>query len=123
MPLSAECFQGLTAAYGREKSYAKVGALLATPGRPRGYSAATVHQLINGAYKAKSLTPIEDAIRATLLRENVDCPALQSIPLAACLDWQAKAAKLSATNPQRVRMYRACRGCDRYRPATGRKGG
>lgn len=121
MPLSAECLKALTAAYVREKSYARVGALLATPGRARGYSAATVHQLVNDAYKAKSLAPIEDAIRATLLRETVDCPALQSIPLAECLSWQAKAAKLAGNNPQRVRMYRACRGCPRWKP--DRKGG
>lgn len=114
MSLPADCLQALRESYAREKSYAKVGRLLATPARRRGYSAATVHQLVNGVYQAKSTAPIEEAIRATLLRETVDCPELKAIPFAECLEWQARAAKLVATNAQRVRMYRACRACPRY---------
>lgn len=115
MPLPHDCLQALRDAYAREKSYAKVGQLLATPGRSRGYSAAAVHQIMHGTYKAKSVTPIEDAIRATLMCETIACPELGEIALADCLQWQAKAEELAATNPLRVRMYRACRSCPRYR--------
>ena len=112
--LPKDCGRALREAYAREDSYAKVGRLLVTPAKPQGYSAAAVCQLLGGTYKAKDVSPIAAAIRSTLLKATVTCPALGEIPLGACLDWQAK--PFAATNQQRREMYRACRsGCPNSR--------
>ena len=114
MSLPQDCYDALKRFYEETASLKKVGARLATAGRPQGYSAAAISQLISGTYAARDTGRIEAAIRATLLSETVTCPVLGEIGLADCMGWQAK--PFAATNPQRVRMYRACRsGCPHAR--------
>ncbi len=102
--LSPDCLRALEEAYAEKESYRKVGDQI-------GYSPAAVCQLLKGKYAAKNVSRVEAAIRARLLSETVECPALGEIPMRACLEWQAK--PFAATNHQRVQMYQACQACDR----------
>ncbi len=71
-----------------------------------GYSKATVSQALNGKY-AGDLARFQEKVEAVLMKSVVSCPVLSDIALSVCLSHQSR--KLSATNPMRVQMYRACR--------------
>lgn len=88
------------------KSQAKVA-------RRIGYSPTTVNQVISRTYKG-DLAAVEAAVRGAFLGERVDCPVLGPLPRDRCLNHQRQ--PLIATNPERVRLYRACRnGCPHSR--------
>lgn len=73
-----------------------------------GISAAVVNQVLGRAYKGR-LDRVEARVRGELMQETVACPVLGALSKRECLDHQA--AKFAATNPLRVRLYRACRTC------------
>ncbi len=73
-----------------------------------GISPAVVNQVLGNAYKGR-LDRVEARVRGELMRETVRCPVLAAISKRDCLDHQK--AKFSATNPLRVRLYRACKTC------------
>ena len=75
-------------------------------------SAAVVSQVLSNKYAAMNL--IEDRVRGVFMDGCVACPGLGVIGTQHCQDWRAKAHKLQAGNPLRVRMYRACNMCPRY---------
>lgn len=78
-----------------------------------GYSAATVSFVLNGRYTG-DLTAVEAAVRDALMRGTVVCPVLGEIPGEDCRKHQA--TKYSASNPQRIAVFRACRnGCPHSR--------
>lgn len=79
-----------------------------------GYSAATVNQVLKGVYKGR-LDRVQERVESVLVGGRlVDCPVLGEIPRHECLDHQGQ--PFAATNPQRVRLYRACRsGCPHSR--------
>ena len=80
-----------------------------------GYSASAVSCVLSNSYSAP-LDGIEQAVRGRLMGARVDCPGLgESITTADCLDWQS--TQVSTSNPLRVRMRRACRGCPNNRRA------
>lgn len=70
-------------------------------------SPAVVNQALQGRYLG-DLAHLQEAVEAVLLRTPVECPVLGEIGLDRCL--MAQAAPFSAANPQRVALYRACRG-------------
>ncbi len=72
-------------------------------------SPAVVNQVIRSKYPA-GLERIEERVRTLLMRAKVVCPELGEIERMECLDIQAR--PFAATNPARVRLFRACRtGC------------
>lgn len=71
-----------------------------------GYSAATVSFVLNKRYMG-DLRAVEAAVRDGLMRGTVSCPLKGEIPGEECLHNQA--LPFSATNPQRVALFRACR--------------
>lgn len=77
-----------------------------------GYSAAVVNQVLGGKYKG-DLCRVQKAIEGALLGVTVDCPILGPVPSNKCLDLQS--LSFAATNPQRVRLYKACRKCEHNR--------
>lgn len=84
------------------------------------YSAATVSLVLNGTYTG-DLAAIEQAVNGALLMATVACPVLGEIQAHRCLSYQRQ--KFAATNPTRVRLYKACRaGCpnSRINKTTGR---
>ena len=78
-----------------------------------GYSAATVSCVIGNRYTG-DMVAVRQAVEGALLRTFVNCPVLGELRADRCLAEQRK--PLSASNPQRVRLYRACRaGCPHSR--------
>jgi len=73
-----------------------------------GISAAVVNQVLGNAYKGR-FDRVEARVRGELMQETVTCPVLGDLSKRECLDHQK--AKFSATNPLRVRLYRACKVC------------
>lgn len=74
-----------------------------------GYSAGAVNQVLAAKYKAP-LGRIEQAVRGAYLSAVVNCPVSGEIAADRCLEIQRQ--PWAATNPQRVRLYTACRsGC------------
>lgn len=86
----------------KTKSQKKIGAEI-------GYSPAVVNQVLSGKYKG-DVAKVEAAIRGAYMGETVGCPVSGEISTTKCQSHQK--AKFAATNPTRVRLYRACRnGC------------
>ena len=83
--------------------------------RQVGYSASVISQVINATYRG-DLSRVEEAVRASLMAETLDCPAMgMSIPLAACLEHQRHAKAGNRSNAFRARMATACKGCPNSR--------
>ncbi len=74
-----------------------------------GYSPSLISAVVNGSYNGKTVH-VEKAVREALMRGVVGCPVLEEITGEKCASIQRR--KLAATNPQAVRLFRACRnGC------------
>jgi len=86
----------------RKKPQTKVAAEL-------GYSPATVNQVLAGKYKG-SLARVAETVCSVYLGETVICPVMGELEKHRCRQFQKE--PFAATNPVRVRRYRACRmGC------------
>lgn len=77
-----------------------------------GYSAAVVSCVLRDRY-AGDLASVRQAVEGALMRASVDCPVLGELRADRCLAEQRK--PLSASSPQRVRLWRACRSCQHAR--------
>ncbi len=77
-----------------------------------GYSSAVVNQVISKRYKG-DLGAVEQAIKGALMHAVVPCPVAGDLPAHRCLEFQRQ--PFAATNPQRVALFRACRGCQHNR--------
>lgn len=81
--------------------------------RQIGYSGAAVSQVLSGKYTG-NLAAVEQAVRGALMDVSVVCPILGSIAANVCSNQQKQV--FAATNPQRVALFRACRGgCPHYK--------
>ncbi|MBL4870064.1 MAG: hypothetical protein JKX72_03820 [Robiginitomaculum sp.] len=75
-----------------------------------GCSPSLISAAINGSYNG-DLKHIEKSVRQSLMRSSVDCPVLGEITGEKCSAHQ-RTKTVAATNPQTVRLFRACRnGC------------
>jgi hypothetical protein len=76
-----------------------------------GYSVTAVSNIIGNKYTADT-GPIEAAVRAKLMCEEIDCPEVGPMPLARCHEWRARCANvfqpLSSTH---LTMRKACAAC------------
>lgn len=72
-----------------------------------GYSAAVVNQVLSGTYKG-DLRAVQKAIEGAFMGATVACPVLGEIASDQCLREQKR--EYAATNPGRVRLWKACRG-------------
>ena len=72
-----------------------------------GYSPAVVNQVLNGGYKG-DLRAVQKAVEGAFMGATVDCPVLGMIASDQCLREQKR--EYAATNPGRVRLWKACRG-------------
>ena len=78
-------------------------------GRQIGYSTGAISAVLNGKYTA-SLDRVQRAVEGALMGSSIACPVVGDIPSQRCVEHQS--APFAATNPMRVRLYRACRsGC------------
>ncbi len=73
-----------------------------------GMSRTTLSQVLNNKYPG-NMANIEKAVITAYANLNVVCPVLGEIPVKRCLNEQVK--PFSASNPQRVKLFRACRDC------------
>ena len=74
-----------------------------------GVSPSMVTAVARGYYES-SLERIRTASRERLMAEEVDCPVLgPALPLVDCAGHRSR--PFAATNPARVRLWRACRRC------------
>lgn len=84
-----------------------------------GYSPAVVSCVLKGTYRG-DLRAVEQAVRGAFLHATVDCPVIGELRAHRCLEIQRQ--PFAATNPQRVRLYRACRnGCPHSRHKEDRR--
>ncbi len=78
-------------------------------GEDIGYSSAVVNQVLQGKYRG-DIGAVEQAVRGAYMGETVFCPVLGEIGMNACMQHQR--ARYAATNPTRIKLFRACRaGC------------
>lgn len=84
-----------------------------------GYSPAVVSQVLKGVY-AGNTDRVRDAVLGAYAGLTVACPVLGDVPRQECLRYQREG--YVATNPLRVRLYRACRGGCPHR-SDGKGGG
>ncbi|WP_035056264.1 hypothetical protein [Desulfuromonas sp. TF] len=76
-----------------------------------GYSSGAISQVLSGKYQG-DVSNILAKVEEVYGGQFVDCPGLGlEIPLGKCAEWRRK--PFAATNPQRVRMFKACKKCDR----------
>ena len=76
-------------------------------------SKTMISQVLNGKYPADP-ADLRRKVEGHYLHRTVTCPVLGVIPVHECEAHQQR--EFSATNPQRVRLYRACRsGCPHSR--------
>ncbi|MBR9819369.1 MAG: hypothetical protein GYB51_00040 [Rhodobacteraceae bacterium] len=75
-----------------------------------GYSATVVSQVLRRKYPG-DLRAVETAVRGAYEDFAINCPVLGEITPLVCQGWRVKARKFSTENSQRVRMFRACNGC------------
>ncbi|MCC5965519.1 MAG: hypothetical protein JJU24_05220 [Natronohydrobacter sp.] len=77
-----------------------------------GRSPALVSQVLRRKYPG-DLGAVEQAVRGAFMGAQVTCPAKGAIATHECQGWQRKARQFVNSNPQRVRMFRACNNCPR----------
>lgn len=78
-----------------------------------GYSATVVNQVLKRTYTG-DMGAVEQAVQGALMSATVNCPVYGELPSHRCLEYQRQ--PFAATNPTRVRLYRACRnGCPNSR--------
>lgn len=82
---------------------------LRSTARTVGYSAATLHHVLNGTYKGR-LDKVEEAVRAKLMAARVDCPFQGDIPSSSCLNLRRSATTAAGPLALNCRRQRA-RGC------------
>lgn len=80
-----------------------------------GVSATTVSQSISNKYQG-DMARIEDRVRSVFLNGNVKCPALGAIGARVCLSHRDQAQELRSASPMKVRMFKACNACPRFKP-------
>lgn len=71
-----------------------------------GVSSAMVSQALKGVYKG-NIDTLKGRVMGELLGQTVDCPVLGKISRMKCL--KSRELPFAATNPQRVRLFKACR--------------
>ena len=76
-----------------------------------GYSPPVVNQVLKRTYKG-NLKRVQTAVEGALMAATVDCPVVGEIGADKCLQIQRQA--LAPTNPERVKLWRACRGGCRH---------
>ena len=74
-----------------------------------GYSRTTISMTLNGKYPS-STEKILKRVVETYGIAIVECPVLGPITIRKCA--HHKRQPFAATNPLRVRLYRACMACD-----------
>ncbi|MFI0477428.1 hypothetical protein [Paracoccus jiaweipingae] len=81
-----------------------------------GRSAALVSQVLRAKYSG-DLAAVEERFNGVFCAATTDCPELGLIPAQQCQDWQRQARRFVNVNAVRVRMFRACNACPKFKGA------
>ena len=73
-----------------------------------GMSKTTLSMVLNGKYNG-NLSNIESQVITAYTNITVNCPVLGTIAVKRCNTEQVKG--FSPSNPQRIRLYKACANC------------
>ena len=79
-----------------------------------GRSAGLVSHVLRNSYPG-DMASVEELVRGAFMGGEVSCPGLGQIPMDECNVWRGRAKKFSSANALRVRMYRACVNCPRFK--------
>lgn len=79
-----------------------------------GRSAGLVSHVLRKSYPG-DMASVEELVRGAFMGGEVSCPGLGQIPMDECNVWRRRAKKFSSSNTLRVRMYRACTRCPRFK--------
>jgi hypothetical protein len=77
-------------------------------------SSTMISQALSRTYKG-DMEALAERVMGVFEQAVIRCPALGTMPSHVCQDWREKAKTFQTGNPLRVRMYRACHGCPRFR--------
>jgi hypothetical protein len=80
-----------------------------------GVSVTVVNQLLKDQYLG-DVASMSERIRGQYMAETVSCPVMGELGRRHCLDYQVR--PLAHTNPQRVRLYHACKTCPNRKDAS-----
>ena len=72
-----------------------------------GYRPSVVSQVLSGTYRG-DVNAVRRAVEGAFLGATVECPVLGEIPAQRCGALQRQ--PFAATTPERVKLWRACRG-------------
>lgn len=77
--------------------------------RQIGWSATVVNRVLSGKYPG-DVAAVLDAVVVNYGAERVECPVLGSLSRKECHEHRTR--PFAATNPKRVRIWKACRSCE-----------
>lgn len=77
-------------------------------------SASLISSVLRGKYRG-SMEAVEEIYRGVFEKAVVVCPSLGTIPANECRDWQRQALRFVNVDSMRVRMYRACHRCPKFK--------
>ena len=77
-----------------------------------GFFCAVVNQVLSGR-NSSDMGAVEQAVKGALMHATVACPVAGELEMHICLEYQR--LPFAATNPQRVALFKACRGCQHNR--------
>ena len=80
-----------------------------------GVSVTVVNQLLKDQYRG-DVASMSERIRGQYMAETVTCPVMGELGRRHCLDYQVR--PLAHTNPQRVRLFQACKTCPNRKDAS-----
>lgn len=83
-----------------------------------GRSAGLISQALRNNYQG-DMGALEDAVRGAWMGSTIDCPAKGPIGTDVCQGWRRLSGEFLNINPERGRMYRACRACPRNEKEAG----
>lgn len=84
------------------------------------YSTSVVSNVLANKYPGV-LEAVEQAVKGALLAETVNCPVYGDLKGHHCMEYQRK--PFAATNPIRVRLYKACRNSCPHSRINNHQGG
>lgn len=76
--------------------------------RRLGVSPALINQTLKGVYQG-NMARVQALVEGEYLGRTVMCPVLDELPANRCMEYQSR--PFAATNPLRVKLFRACRAC------------
>lgn len=79
-----------------------------------GYSGTVVSRCLGNSYRG-NIEAVAQAVQGAYMAGTVPCPVLGDLPGHRCMEYQRR--PFANTNPTRIKLWKACRGCEYRRGA------